>query len=100
MRGAKKDAEACYKYLGALNKELCANNYRLEVPIFKQLPQFLQGKDSIKNVSKVLVKERERERLSMFNPRVFATAPCKPDSFPNNRIAKLLISAFLDLWIY
>ena len=51
IRGAKKDADACYKYLSQLNKDLLLNNYRLEVPIFKQLLAFLQGKDSIKNVS-------------------------------------------------
>lgn len=51
IRGAKKDAEACYKYFSQLNKELLANNCRIEVPIFKQLVGFLQGKDSIKNVS-------------------------------------------------
>lgn len=51
IRGAKKDADACNKYLSQLNKELMLNNFRLEVPIFKQLLAFLQGKDSIKNVS-------------------------------------------------
>ena len=49
IRGSKRDAEQCYKYLLQMNKELLHNNYRLEVPIFKQLLQF-QGKDSIKKV--------------------------------------------------
>lgn len=52
IRGAKKDAEQCYKHLSQMNKELLFNNYRLEVPIFKQLLQF-QGKDSVKKVSVV-----------------------------------------------
>lgn len=49
IRGAKQDAEPCYKYLSKLNQELLVNNYRFEVPILKQLLQF-QGKDSIKKI--------------------------------------------------
>lgn len=49
IRGAKKDAELCFKHLSQLHKELLLTNFRIEVPIFKQLLQF-QGKDSFKKV--------------------------------------------------
>lgn len=44
--------ERCYKHLAQLNKDLLANNYRVEVPIFKQFHKFIIGKDGA-NIKKV-----------------------------------------------
>lgn len=52
VRGPKEDVDACCKYLAQLNKELLANNTRIEVPIFKQFHKFLIGKDGA-NIKKI-----------------------------------------------
>ena len=52
IRGAKRDVDQCYKHLAQLNKELLSNNYREEVPIFKQFHKFIIGKEGA-NIKKV-----------------------------------------------
>jgi hypothetical protein len=52
IRGSKKDVDQCYKYLAQINKELLSNNYRVEVPIFKQFHKFIIGKEGA-NIKKV-----------------------------------------------
>uniref|UniRef100_A0A4D5R9H2 Vigilin n=1 Tax=Scolopendra viridis TaxID=118503 RepID=A0A4D5R9H2_SCOVI len=44
IRGPKDDVEQCYKYLTKLNKELKESNFKIEVPIYKQLHKFIIGK--------------------------------------------------------
>lgn len=55
IRGTKKDVEQCYDYLAQYNKELLSNNYRVEVPIFKQFHKFIIGKEGA-NIKKVSLK--------------------------------------------
>ena len=59
IRGAKRDVDQCYKHLAQLNKELLSNNYREEVPIFKQFHKYIIGKEgaNIKKVSNCVSKQ-------------------------------------------
>ncbi|KAI1301765.1 Vigilin [Halotydeus destructor] len=52
VRGPKEDVDKCCKYLATLNKDLLANNYRAEVPIFKPFHKFIIGKDGA-NIKKI-----------------------------------------------
>ena len=52
IRGEKQDVENCYKHLSQLNKKLLLDNYRLELPINKQMIKFIIGKDH-SNVKKI-----------------------------------------------
>jgi len=44
LRGPKADVDKCYKYLGQLSQEMIANNYLVEVHIFKQFHKNIIGK--------------------------------------------------------
>jgi len=53
IRGSSaQDVEACYKHLSQLNKKLINDNYRLEMPINKQMLRFIIGKEGT-NIKKI-----------------------------------------------
>jgi polyribonucleotide nucleotidyltransferase len=52
IKGSKKDVDQCYKHLSQLNKELLSNNYRVEVPIYKQFHKYIIGKGGA-NIKKI-----------------------------------------------
>ncbi|XP_055352138.1 vigilin-like [Paramacrobiotus metropolitanus] len=44
IRGPKEEVDKCYKHLEKLVKDLAASNFRLEVPIFKDMHRTIIGK--------------------------------------------------------
>lgn len=52
IRGSVNDVENCYKHLSQLNKKLLVDNYRLELPVNKQILKFIIGKDHA-NIKKI-----------------------------------------------
>lgn len=52
IRGDKQNVENCYKHLSQLNKKLLLDNYRLELPVNKQLLKFIAGREN-SNIRKI-----------------------------------------------
>ena len=52
IRGEKHDVEECFKHLSQLNKKLISDNYRLEMPINKQMLRYIIGKEGA-NIKKI-----------------------------------------------
>lgn len=52
VRGPTQDVEMCCSHLSQICKELIENNYKLEVPIYKQFHKFIIGKGGV-NIKKI-----------------------------------------------
>ena len=57
IRGSKDDVEKCYKYLAQCNKELLVSNYRIEVPISKQVKIIGKERTILQKVSDYSIAE-------------------------------------------
>ncbi|XP_077866398.1 vigilin-like, partial [Saccoglossus kowalevskii] len=44
LRGPRQDVDKCYRFLHQLNTEMVANNYKVEIPIFKKFHKNIIGK--------------------------------------------------------
>ncbi|GAB6018560.1 hypothetical protein CHUAL_000255 [Chamberlinius hualienensis] len=52
VRGPMQDVDMCCSHLSQISKELIENNYKLEVPIYKQFHKFIIGKGGV-NIKKI-----------------------------------------------
>ncbi|XP_070561985.1 vigilin-like [Ptychodera flava] len=62
LRGPKQDVDKCYRFLQQLNTELVANNYKIEIPIFKKFHKNIIGKGGA-TISKI--KEETDTRIEI-----------------------------------
>ena len=76
IKGSKKDVEQCYKYLAHHNKELLSNNFRAEVPIFKQFHKFIIGKGGA-NIKKVIISKYIHYLLLISILSMISSTNCK-----------------------
>ncbi|XP_077998393.1 vigilin-like [Glandiceps talaboti] len=62
LRGPKQDVDKCYRFLQQLHAELVANNYKIEIPIFKKFHKNIIGKGG-STISKI--KEETDTRIEI-----------------------------------